>query len=98
MIVLPARRPRRTCRRRNDESSLPLPSSRRRGMLVVMARPLAKVVALITPKRRWAQFSLATVVRGSDRLLHVVGQLCAPGPSFGVPRLLIGDDLSNERA
>ena len=26
-----------------------------------MAKPLAKLVALITPKRRWAQFSLATM-------------------------------------
>jgi len=30
-------------------------------MLVEMAKPLAKLVALLTPKRRWAQFSLATM-------------------------------------
>jgi hypothetical protein len=34
-----------------------------------MAKPLAKLVAVITPKRRWAQFSLAT-------LLAVVTVLC----------------------
>jgi hypothetical protein len=34
-----------------------------------MAKPLAKLVTLITPKRRWAQFSLAT-------LLLVVTMLC----------------------
>jgi hypothetical protein len=38
-----------------------LPAARRRGMLAGMAKPLAKLVALITPKRRWAQFSLATM-------------------------------------
>jgi hypothetical protein len=27
-----------------------------------MAKPLAKLVALITPKRRWAQFSLAAAM------------------------------------
>ena len=43
-------------------SRTPLPSARRRGMLVGMAKPLAKLVALITPKRRWAQFSLLTML------------------------------------
>jgi hypothetical protein len=38
-----------------------LPSSRRREMLVDMAKPIAKLFALITPKRRWAQFSLASM-------------------------------------
>ena len=38
-------------------------------MLVGMAKPLAKLVKLLTPKRRWAQFSLAT-------LLAVVAVLC----------------------
>jgi hypothetical protein len=38
-----------------------LPSSRRRGMLVGMARPFANLVALITPKRAWFQFRLITV-------------------------------------
>jgi hypothetical protein len=39
----------------------PLPSSRRRGMLGGMAKPLAKLLSMLTPKRRWAQFSLSTV-------------------------------------
>jgi hypothetical protein len=26
-----------------------------------MAKPLAKLVSMLTPKRRWAQFSLATM-------------------------------------
>jgi hypothetical protein len=34
-----------------------------------MAKPLAKIVVLLTPKRRWAQFSLAT-------MLVVVTVLC----------------------
>jgi hypothetical protein len=38
-----------------------LPSSRRRGMLAGMAKPIARIVKLLTPKRRWAQFSLATM-------------------------------------
>ena len=46
-----------------------MPAARRRGMLVGMAKPIAKLVALIKPKRRWAQFSLAT-------LLVVVALLC----------------------
>jgi hypothetical protein len=44
-----------------DVSRQPLPSSRRRGMLVRMAKTLAKLVALLKPKRRWSQFSLATM-------------------------------------
>src|SRR4029077_3844228 len=37
-------------------------ASRRPGRQVdYMAKPLAKLVALITPKRRWAQYSLATM-------------------------------------
>jgi hypothetical protein len=57
-----------------------LPTARRRGMLGGMAKPLAKLVALLKPKRRWAQFSLATMfvvvtVLGvwlplANRLLH----------------------------
>ena len=46
-----------------------LPSSRRRGMLAGMAKPLAKLLSMLTPKRRWAQFSLAT-------MLAVVTVLC----------------------
>jgi hypothetical protein len=30
-------------------------------MLVGMARPLAKLLSMLTPKRRWAQFSLASL-------------------------------------
>jgi len=30
-------------------------------MLAGMGKPLAKLVSLLTPKRRWAQFSLATM-------------------------------------
>ncbi|HVC97535.1 MAG TPA: hypothetical protein VND64_27885 [Pirellulales bacterium] len=42
-----------------------------------MAKPLAKLVALLTPKRRWAQFSLAT--------MFVVVTLCCVGvASLGV--------------
>jgi hypothetical protein len=32
-------------------------AARRRGMLTGTAKPLAKLVALLKPKRRWAQFS-----------------------------------------
>jgi hypothetical protein len=39
-----------------------LPSSRRRVKLAGMAKPIAKLVTLLTPKRRWAQFSLATML------------------------------------
>jgi hypothetical protein len=39
-----------------------LPAARRRGMLTGMANPLARIVALITPKRRWAQFSLKSLL------------------------------------
>jgi hypothetical protein len=38
-----------------------LHSSRPRGKLACMAKPIAKLVYLLTPKRRWAQFSLATM-------------------------------------
>jgi len=44
-------------------AGLPLPSSRLRGMLADMAKPLAKLVKLLTPKRRWAQFSLLPMGR-----------------------------------
>jgi hypothetical protein len=30
-------------------------------MLIGMAKPLAKMVALLTPKRRWIQFRLRTL-------------------------------------
>ena len=30
-------------------------------MLMGMAKPLAKLLSMLTPKRRWAQFSLATM-------------------------------------
>ena len=46
-----------------------MPSSRLREMLVGMAKPLAKLLSMLTPKRRWAQFSLAT-------MLVVVTVLC----------------------
>lgn len=42
-------------------SGQPLPAGRRFGMLKGMAKPLTKIVSLITPKRRWAQFSLGTM-------------------------------------
>ena len=42
-------------------SRLHLPLAGSRGMLIGMATPLAKLVKLLTPKRRWAQFSLATM-------------------------------------
>jgi len=38
-----------------------LPASRRRGMLMGMAKPLAKLLSMLTPQRRWAQFNLATM-------------------------------------
>jgi hypothetical protein len=38
-------------------------------MLMGMAKPLAKLISMLTPKRRWAQFSLAT-------MLVVVTVLC----------------------
>ena len=34
---------------------------RRRGKLLDMAKPLAKLVSLLTPKRRWTQFRLRTL-------------------------------------
>jgi len=46
-----------------------LPAARRRGMLVGMAKHIAKLISMLTPMRRWAQFSLAT-------LLLVVTVLC----------------------
>jgi len=30
-------------------------------MLVDMAKPIAKLLSMTTPKRRWAQFSLVTM-------------------------------------
>jgi len=39
-----------------------------------MARPLAKLVSLIKPKRRWAQFSLGTmflVIAGLNGLKRI---------------------------
>jgi hypothetical protein len=44
-----------------------------------MAKPIAKLVAVLTPKRRWAQFSLAT-------LFVVVTAFCV-GPLYalGIP-------------
>ena len=47
--------------RRNQQVARPLPAAHWRGMLVGMAKPLAKLVSMLTPKRRWAQFSLATM-------------------------------------
>jgi len=38
-----------------------LPAALRRGMLTRMAKPLAKLLLMLTPKRRWAQFSLVTM-------------------------------------
>jgi hypothetical protein len=38
-----------------------LPAGGRFGMLMTMAKPHAKLVALLRPKRRWAQFSLGTM-------------------------------------
>ena len=38
-----------------------MPTARPRVKLEVMDKPLTKLVALFTPKRRWAQFSLATM-------------------------------------
>jgi len=38
-----------------------LPSARWCGMLTGMAKPFAKLLLMLTPKRRWAQFSLATL-------------------------------------
>ncbi|HVC97953.1 MAG TPA: hypothetical protein VND64_30055, partial [Pirellulales bacterium] len=55
-----------------------LPPARRRVMLTGVAKPLAKLVALLTPKRRWAQFSLAT-------LLAVVAVLCVALSQVVVP-------------
>ncbi len=66
-----------------------MPCSRRRGMLVGMAKPLAKLVKLLAPKWRWGQFSLATmfvvvtalsgVSSSSVRLVTRVTRLCAAG-------------------
>jgi hypothetical protein len=39
-----------------------LPAARRRGMLVNMPKPIAKLVSMLKPKRRWAQFSLGTLL------------------------------------
>jgi hypothetical protein len=55
----------------------PLPAGRRRGMLDAMAWRLAKILILITPKRRWAQFRLMT-------LFAVVTALCAALAWLGV--------------
>jgi Leucine-rich repeat (LRR) protein len=38
-----------------------LSAARRRGMLVGMARPLAKLLSMLTPKRAWVQFRLKTI-------------------------------------
>ena len=48
-----------------------MPSTCRRGMLAGMANALTKLVPLIKPKRRWAQFSLAS-------MFVVVTVLCRP--------------------
>ena len=46
-----------------------MPASPWRGMLMGMAKPLPKLLLMLTPKRRWAQFSLLT-------MLVVVTVLC----------------------
>src|SRR5205809_418847 len=54
--------PRPPAARRAGSSGGPaLPSPRRRGKLAFMAKPLAKLVSLLKPKRRWAQFRLRSL-------------------------------------
>jgi hypothetical protein len=68
-----------------------LPYSRRRGMLVGMAKPFAKLVTVLTPKRRWAQFSLQTLlVFMVLSALGIVGQFApaTSGSSFGSDAVL----------
>jgi hypothetical protein len=42
-------------------SKLVLPTIRRRVKLLVVANPLTKLMSMLTPKRRWAQFRLRTL-------------------------------------
>jgi hypothetical protein len=51
-----------------------LPAARRRGMLMGMVRPIARLLSMLTPKRRWAQFSLATgIITMTRHLVSFIG-------------------------
>ena len=52
-------------------------SSRRRGMLVSMAKPLSKLLSILKPKRRWFQFRLLT-------LFAIITAFCVPLAWVGV--------------